>query len=535
MPQLRGFAQWLPKHAGLVNSIRAQMPLQVSHTAKTDFNTIAEMLHQAVQEAAAAAAAPAEVPTALRTPGEVANCLGQQLQHLQLPEQQQCWRLASFSCNLPGAAGMLAALPAHSLTHLDLGVSNSCDTTSEELAAALARLSSLQRLCIVSDFVCTERIWLPSSQIQGIDGSYLRNGVGQLTQLTSLSLKGFFEDEEPVEQLLTQPLPRLQQLLLLLLRPLTKMNLAHLTQLQEMGSGGGFPLTDTATLPTQLKRLHLYTNHGGHMLAAVRPLQQLQQLRLQVKFSEPQPLLQLAQLPALQHLALLHFHPRQAASAAAAWPLLPQLQQLVIGSGDRYHPPTRQEMASLLAALAGATSLTMLQLECCAADYAGGEPHLDDSNARPALLNTAVCASLAGLTRLKELHIEEVQMVPGDALALTALTGLTSLKVDRGQAGFGTAAATALAGSLKQLRHLQLDECEVNLGSCAFLAALGQLVQLTQLQLQYNCGGITQQGLMQLTGLSRLQQLRVSSWHEGVTDEVLRAFWAAIQRQLQQA
>jgi hypothetical protein len=350
-----------------------------------------------------------------------------------------------------------------------------------------------------------------------------------------LSLSGFYEDVQPVEHLLTQPLPPLQQLLLLLIhRPLTKMNLAHLNQLQEIASGASFPLTDTATLPTRLQRLQLCTNHGGHMLAALHPLQQLQQLRLQVMFGEPQPLLQLAQLPALQRLALQYDIPRQAASAAAAWRQLPQLQELLIGPGDMSCLPTRQEMASLLAGLAGNTSLTKLQLECCAADYVGGEPHLGALNSRATLVHTAVCASLAVLAGLKELHLGDVMMVPGDALALTGLTGLTSLMVDKGQQRVGTAAASALAGSLKLLCCLDLDSCEIDLSDSKFMAALGQLTQLSKLQLEDSRGGVKQQGLMQLTRLTRLQQLGVTSWWVDVSDEVLAAFRAAIYKRQQQ-
>jgi hypothetical protein len=405
-PQLRSFAQWLPKHAGLVRSIRSQMRLQMSQLSNEE-TALGGVLHKALQ---AAAAAPAAMPetAALRAASELegGNVLKQDLRHPHHQQQEQSgWCLTSFSCNLPGAAAMLDALPAHSLTHLELGVSHSCDVSGAELAVSLARLSSLQRLCIESQFVLTERIHLPSDKIGGIDGSYLRDGVGKLAQLTSLSLTGFYENVQPVEQLLQQLLPRLQQLLLLIHRPLTKQNLAHLTQLQEIASGASFPITDTAVLPTQLKRLQLYTNHGPRLLRVVSPLQQLQQLKLEIWFPEPQFLLQLVQLPALQHLALEYKVPRYAASAAAAWPLLPQLQELRVGPGDYTCCPTRVEMASLLAGVAGSTALTRLRLECCAGDYARGEPrHIGDSDRMADAVHTAVCPSLAGLSRLKELQ-----------------------------------------------------------------------------------------------------------------------------------
>jgi hypothetical protein len=67
------------------------------------------------------------------------------VQQQQQQQQQQGWRLASFSSDTP-AAELLAALPPHSLTHLDLCEGCCCSTHSGEnissLSAALAQLSS---------------------------------------------------------------------------------------------------------------------------------------------------------------------------------------------------------------------------------------------------------------------------------------------------------------------------------------------------------------------------------------------------------
>jgi hypothetical protein len=67
------------------------------------------------------------------------------------------------------------------------------------------------------------------------------------------------------------------------------------------------------------------------------------------------------------------------------------------------------------------------------------------------------------------------------------------------------------------------------LGSNAFLSAAGQLQRLTCLCLEGNAW-LTEQRLMQLTGLSHLQHLRVGKKGE-VTDEVLDRFWAAVRQQ----
>jgi hypothetical protein len=97
------------------------------------------------------------------------------------------------------------------------------------------------------------------------------------------------------------------------------------------------------------------------------------------------------------------------------------------------------------------------------------------------------------------------------------------------QDGVGDVAATALAHNLKYLQHLDMRDCGIDLASGVFLAAAGQLKQLTCLCLLGN-DELTEQGLMQLTGLSCLQQLYVDESEE-VTEEVLDRFWAAVRRQ----
>lgn len=119
-------------------------------------------------------------------------------------------------------------------------------------------------------------------------------------------------------------------------------------------------------------------------------------------------------------------------------------------------------------------------------------------------------------------------------LALTALTGLTSLVLSRLYDGVGEVEATAIAHSLTQLQDLTLFGCGFSLRSTELLAAVGELKQLTYLQLDCSFNydfGITPQGLMQLTGLSRLQQLDSSV---GVTDALMDSLWAAVRRPQQQ-
>jgi hypothetical protein len=72
----------------------------------------------------------------------------------------------------------------------------------------------------------------------------------------------------------------------------------------------------------------------------------------------------------------------------------------------------------------------------------------------------------------------------------------------------------------------------LQLGSAEGLArfeAIGRLKQLTKLSLSGN-EGFTQQGLMQLTGLSRLEQAACQDLcgYKQMPDEALAVFWAAV-------
>ncbi|KAF6248735.1 hypothetical protein COO60DRAFT_1648566 [Scenedesmus sp. NREL 46B-D3] len=143
----------------------------------------------------------------------------------------------------------------------------------------------------------------------------------------------------------------------------------------------------------------------------------------------------------------------------------------------------------------------------------------------------AACDSLAGLTNLRDLSFSAAaNLLPGDALALTALTGLTRLVLAHLEHGVGDLAACALACSLKQLRHLDLQECD--LGDMVCLAAIAHLTQLTELRLGCT-SGFTRQRLMLLTGLTDLQRLGFCS-DEEIRVEVMDSFWAVLQQQQQQ-
>jgi hypothetical protein len=121
---------------------------------------------------------------------------------------------------------------------------------------------------------------------------------------------------------------------------------------------------------------------------------------------------------------------------------------------------------------------------------------------------------------------------------LAAATSLTMLSLQpelKRVRGCGAALAQVVP-NLQQLQHLQLVQCGVSSAKC--MAAIGQLTQLTELRLERNLC-ITQQGLMQLTGLKQLQKLGVGRtqhpwWHRDgtvtVTEDSVEQLWAALRQ-----
>lgn len=503
VPQLCSFAAWLPAHAALLKSITAKADdyEDLDTVEVVPAQQYMAVAHQLLQPALRLARLlPAEAAAAAAAVDGSASCAGP----VTGPQQQPGLQLQRFYSNWPRSAAMLADLPAQSLTALDLDFQLSIGVDGSSLSALLARLSSLQQLRLST---VGYDIRVPVSCLAGIAG---------LRQLTELVLEGYWDEkvEQPLQQLFAQPLP-LRRLKLRL--PLV--SLSSLTRLEEFETD--CIVHDGAVLPAQLQRLRLpYLESTG----AITALQQLQELRLGVEFQDRAELLRLAQLPSLRHVALRYKHVAYAAETAAAWQHLPQLQELFIRF--EYDGPDEQEMGDILAGLAACTQLTKLDLPL--AVYVDGPAH-DEGDGEfffSELQPVAACASLARLTGLRHLAAPVACIVPGDALALTALIGLTHLRLGA-ESGVDDVVASALACSLKQLRHLDLSSCE--LGSMACMAAIGHLSQLTALKL-IRVAGVTERGLMLLTRLSAMQCLEVTKNAE-VTNEVLGRFWAAVRQQ----
>jgi hypothetical protein len=431
-------------------------------------------------------------------------------------QQQRLWHLRSYSSNLPHAVMQLAVLPTHSLTHLQLNLEHDTAVDAAMLSLALARLSSLQFLCLESSG-CQHKA-PPASCLEGI---------AQLSQLTELQLHNCWSNiDQPLQQLLAQPLP-LRKLLLHIRSDLPDLNLAHLTQLEVLEHSWG-ALTPASVLPQQLQRLQLGSVECAADFVAPMQLPALQWFSFLVRFKNHALLLQLAQHTALQQLALTYDGSDDALATAAVWQQLPQLRELRMLWENSI--PTVDQAAAILAGIAAATGLTKLEFSVQVLDSAENEVF---GGCEPPPLDVSVCGSLAALQNLQELRLEcaFARLAVGDALALTALTNLTLLasrcscsgeqKRVRSRGIDGTAVA-AVVRSLPQLRHFELDDCSMMREEA--LAAIGRLVQLTQLRLgcaEY--GEVTHEGLALLTRLSRLQQLTLQASRQ-VSDAALRKF-----------
>uniref|UniRef100_A0A383VYM6 Uncharacterized protein n=1 Tax=Tetradesmus obliquus TaxID=3088 RepID=A0A383VYM6_TETOB len=490
LPKMAGFGSWLAKHGLLVRS------LTLDGWPNADADTTAGVIEAAVQLVrtgmlSAAAACYVYPVTAIEASAATestagaeekaaaaiaARCSGPQQQ------QQQPWlRLSSFSSDAAWAVGLLPVLPAHSLTRLELDLkpgwpahAGAAAGDAAALIAALPRLGGLQQLLLRG-----KPFWKKQGTPQ-VDSCLAV--LGQLSRLTRLKvimdLRGHVEARQALsalQQLLTQPPPRLQDLHLdmrdnwsLSDTLMLALDMSRMQHLQRFVRPQELPKVHV--LPRQLRDLELGYCGPGQQLAAVMPLQQLTALSLDAANVEPEQLLRLAQLPALQELRLLVLvdEIEVALATAPVWGRLPQLCELQMYWQQACS--TWQELAAGVAGIVAAKALTKLyswtsflvdadgDKAQAAAGVAGGR--------QPAMVE--VCASIAGLTRLQHLELIELRqfthstafasgLVRADVWHLTALTALT---------------------------HLALPGCD--LCSMACLGPIAQLPHLTELQLQGN-------------------------------------------------
>jgi hypothetical protein len=301
-----------------------------------------QLLQQALQQAALqpSAAAPGTAASS-----STASAAPHQQQQQQKRQGLLCLDSFSASSNSLGVPSVLAALPAHSLTSLVLGTEDS--VVPAELSAALARFSNLQQLRLISNYNNPQH-----------RGGCLA-GIAQLTRLTFLDLDSTWRGvDQPLQQLLAQPLP-LRKLRLHDMRPMPVLDLQHCTQLTELDASFCGLLLGSL-LPAQLQRLHLGESKDigtGEFMSTVSSLQHLQYLNLRMNYNDPNKLLQLSQMPALQHIALECYVVGDVLEPV--WPKLP-LRELVVRYSYVYsYADSLQQMLTSAAACKGVTGLEL--------------------------------------------------------------------------------------------------------------------------------------------------------------------------------
>uniref|UniRef100_A0A383V7H8 F-box domain-containing protein n=1 Tax=Tetradesmus obliquus TaxID=3088 RepID=A0A383V7H8_TETOB len=297
LSDLCSFARWLPKHALLVKSSNITAPRWREQVDGLPWGLHLEAAQQLLQMALQMATAPPVAAAAAAAPPPLPAIAAEQItapyqpqQLLQQSWQQQLVRLLAISSitMMCTKNNMLAALPAHSLTHLYL---KTLEWPYGRLAfsAALTRLSNLQQLHLV----------YPDTEA----GSCL-TGLAQLTQLTLLELDCYYTEKSMLQQLLAQPLP-LRVLRLQSAYWEDHLDLSHLTQLQEFSNKESCRTSGelNTSFPEQLQKLEAGPLHHEDDFQALLQLQQLQSLAFADYVGDPELLLRLAQLPALQQLA----------------------------------------------------------------------------------------------------------------------------------------------------------------------------------------------------------------------------------------
>jgi hypothetical protein len=346
LAEVTSLAQWLPKYAGLVQSISLFGRFQ----GFTDEGAPEAVLPEA--EAAQLVASGLQLAAAHRAPtpstvlsnaaaaaaGAAAGAAAADVRAERLQAQLQ-----SFSSNFLVGPGLLYALPAASLTHLDLRLYSSvphkaaAPLANGGHAAALARLTNLRQL----------RLAVDTPKLLGVFSSMLPS-VTQLSRLTHLQVINHCSQwshigadnsaSQALRQLLQDPCRAWQQQLRVLqlsLADSAAIDLSGLSGLQQLQLDAfGLP-GDTLTmqqgwvLPKQLQQLDI----AGCCIASpaatgIPDMQQLQQLTLLVQFAEAdgqQALLQLAQLPFLQQLTLKYASAAAVDATADVWRHLPAL------------------------------------------------------------------------------------------------------------------------------------------------------------------------------------------------------------------
>uniref|UniRef100_A0A383VXR4 Uncharacterized protein n=1 Tax=Tetradesmus obliquus TaxID=3088 RepID=A0A383VXR4_TETOB len=149
--QLHSFASWLANHAHLVSSITANRTEQLDAALNVRVPADVEVMYQYwghtmfAQRLLVKALQPAVTPAATAAAAAAAGSPAGDPEQAAPQQQQQLLRMTRFSSNYANPP-VLKALPAHSLTCLQLDASGLLETECPEVPQLLAGLSNLQEL-----------------------------------------------------------------------------------------------------------------------------------------------------------------------------------------------------------------------------------------------------------------------------------------------------------------------------------------------------------------------------------------------------
>jgi hypothetical protein len=171
-------AQWLPKYAGLVQSIQLAMDWSLTGFKAAE-GVPADVYEAAAAQLVASSLQLAATPRASAWPTMLSNAAA-----AAAAAATPLLRLQSFSINYLVTPGILPALPAVSLTRLELELSssapyNAAAPANGSYAAAIARLTNLHHLRLVISSGSRNQLDVFSCMLQA---------VGQLSKLTHLQV-----------------------------------------------------------------------------------------------------------------------------------------------------------------------------------------------------------------------------------------------------------------------------------------------------------------------------------------------------------
>lgn len=498
------FAGWIVKYPGLIDEMDVQLSCETDINSE-DATALVEAANKLVDFSLEVAGASA--PSVSGAP----------------------LLLKSYASSAPLTGGLLAALPAATLTQLRLR-----KLANSRWSLSLQRLSNYKELHVDMREAGTNAA-----------NSFLQD-VGRLQQLTQLSI-----DDPPLGsdmRLLPTSLQKLETRnsgvdantgaafhpILVDLQHLTSLDRLRLSSwMRELGPGTTF--AEGSSVPTSLLSLYTSGRWPEQGLVGLTSLSQVTSLQLwEVRDScRVQHLTSMQRLTQLKQLLLYLSYdeidegpPHNGIlKVAAVWGKLP-LSCLRI-KGSLITPAALQQLMQHVAAASQLNDL-MIAIKTIQLDAVVGDA--------PPL---AMCEHLTGLQKLDSLDLcigQPKVLTDQDAQHLSALVALTRLHVEHADAGPPVDATTIglLGLSLTQLKVLALKWLENGeaphrlepggLNSYA-IPAIAQLTNLEDLRLGTFTAEDAERGLQLLTGLSKLAVLLGFS---NARQEAQEAFWAVV-------